>query len=208
MKKETRKRTLARALVCGFILAAAASFLPFAAASEQLPQHVLRLHVVANSNSEADQAVKLQVRDAVLREAARWYGDAENLEQANFAVCTHLQSLTKAANEALRENGFPMNAKAQVTDMYFPTRWYDGIALPAGTYRTLRVTIGEGKGKNWWCVLYPPLCLPACGGQALSEVLTESQIEILESAEEYEFRFAALELYQALKERLENAAEE
>ena len=126
MTKETRKRTLARALVCGFILAAAASFLPFAAASEQLPQHVLRLHVVANSNSEADQAVKLQVRDAVLREAARWYGDAENLEQANFAVCTHLQSLTKAANEALRENGFPMNAKAQVTDMYFPTRWYDG----------------------------------------------------------------------------------
>ena len=73
MKKETRKRTLARALVCGFILAAAASFLPFAAASEQLPQHVLRLHVVANSNSEADQAVKLQVRDAVLREAARLY---------------------------------------------------------------------------------------------------------------------------------------
>ena len=76
MTKEMRKRTLARALACGFILTAAASFFPFAAASEQLPQHVLRLHVVANSNSEADQAVKLQVRDAVLREAARWYGDA------------------------------------------------------------------------------------------------------------------------------------
>ena len=92
--------------------------------------------------------------------------------------------------------------------MYFTTRTYDTLTLPAGRYDAVRITIGEGAGRNWWCVLYPPLCLPACGGQALSEVLTESQIEILESAEEYEFRFAALELYQALKERLENAAEE
>ena len=203
MTKETRKRTLARALVCGFILAAAASFLPFAAASEQLPQHVLRLHVVANSNSEADQAVKLQVRDAVLREAARWYGDAENLEQANFAVCTHLQSLTKAANEALRENGFPMNAKAQVTDMYFPTRWYDGIALPAGTYRTLRVTIGEGEGKNWWRVVFPALCLPAAGSREdVLSALPESQREIVEHPQDYRVELKLLEWYEQLRDLL------
>ena len=106
MKREIRK-LLPRALVCGFVLAALGSFLPFGVASAQLPQNVLRLHVVANSDSPADQAVKLQVRDAVLEEAARWYGDAATMEEANFALCTHLESITQAANKALAENGSP-----------------------------------------------------------------------------------------------------
>ena len=104
MKREIRK-LLPRALACGFVLAALGSFLPFGVASAQLPQNVLRLHVVANSDSPADQAVKLKVRDAVLEEAARWYGDAATMEEANFALCTHLESITQAANKALAESG-------------------------------------------------------------------------------------------------------
>ena len=110
MKREIRK-LLPRAL--GLRLCAGS---PWGASSPlgwprpQLPQNVLRLHVVANSDSPADQAVKLKVRDAVLEEAARWYGDAATMEEANFALCTHLESITQAANEALLENGSPHTA--------------------------------------------------------------------------------------------------
>ncbi len=198
--RDITKRTLAKALACGFLLAAGASFFPFAAASEQLPQNVLRLHVVANSNSPEDQAVKLLVRDAVLEEAARWYGDAQTLNEANAAVCTHLQSITRAANRVLGAEGFPADARAMVTDMYFPTRYYGGIALPAGTYRTLRVTIGEGRGKNWWCVVFPALCMPAAESREdVLAQLPESQRDVVENPGKYQVKFKVVEWYEYLR---------
>ena len=201
--QDITKRTLAKALACGFLLAAGASFFPFAAASEQLPQNVLRLHVVANSNSAQDQAVKLEVRDAILEEAAQWCGDAESLEQANSAVCTHLGALREAANQALKENGLPADARAQVTDMYFPTRYYGDVALPAGTYRTLRVTIGKGGGKNWWCVVFPALCLPAAENREdVLAQLPESQRDVVENPEKYQVKFKVAEWYEYLRSLL------
>lgn len=199
---QLKKRLLAKALACGFILAAAASIFPFAAASQQLPQNVIRLHVVANSDSPQDQAVKLKVRDALLAESANWYDGAQTLEDANFAICTHLESITKAANKTLVENGFPPTAKAQVTDMYFPTRRYESFSLPAGTYRTLRVTIGEGRGQNWWCVVFPALCLPAASpGEALA-ALPDSQREIVEHPQKYQVEFKLVEWYEHLRSLL------
>ena len=196
------KNILPKSLACGFLLAALWSFFPFAAASEQLPQNIIRLHVVANSDSPEDQAVKLKVRDALLEEAANWYGGAQTLEDANFAICTHLQSIADAANETLMENGFPPTARAQVTDMHFDTRHYEGFALPAGTYRTLRVTIGEGQGKNWWCVVFPALCLPAAqDGDALLN-LPEGQREIVENPQKYQVEFKLMEWYEQLRSLL------
>ena len=109
---------------------------------------MVRLHVVANSDSEEDQAVKLLVRDAVLEEAARWYGDASSMEEASAVLCTHLQSLTGTARKVLEEQGFSYSAQAEMTEMYFTTRDYGSFRLPAGRYRTLRVTLGEGAGKK------------------------------------------------------------
>ena len=148
-KEHTRKRRLlGRALVCGFVLAALCSFFPFAAACGQLPRDVVRLHVVANSNGAEDQAVKLLVRDAVLEEAARWYQGVGSMEEASSRLCTHLQSIAGAARQVLGEQGVGYSATAQMTEMYFPTRDYGDFRLPAGRYRTLRVTLGEGAGKN------------------------------------------------------------
>lgn len=198
--KAEMKRTLMRALACGFVLTLLASFFPFAASCAELPRNVVRLHVVANSDSEEDQAVKLKVRDAVLEEAAKWYGGAGTMEEANAAVCTHLQSIQAAADRALAENGSGDTAVAQVTDMYFDTRNYEDFSLPAGKYRTLRVTIGEGKGKNWWCVVFPALCLPAAE-QREDDVLgnlPEQEKEIMEHPQKYQVKFKAVELYQEL----------
>ena len=201
--EHTRKRRLlGRALVCGFVLAALCSFFPFAAACGQLPQDVVRLHVVANSNGAEDQAVKLLVRDAVLEEAARWYQGAGSMEEASSQLCTHLQSIAGAARQVLGEQGVGYSATAQMTEMYFPTRDYGDFRLPAGRYRTLRVTLGEGAGKNWWCVVFPSLCLPAATQEEALLTLPEGERQVVEGGQEVQVKLKAVELWESLREWL------
>lgn len=202
-KEHTRKRRLlGRALVCGFVLAALCSFFPFAAACGQLPRDVVRLHVVANSNGAEDQAVKLLVRDAVLEEAARWYQGAGSMEEASSQLCTHLQSIAGAARQVLGEQGAGYSATAQMTEMYFPTRDYGDFRLPAGRYRTLRVTLGEGAGKNWWCVVFPSLCLPAATQEEALLTLPEGERQVVEGGQEVQVKLKAVELWESLREWL------
>lgn len=202
-KEHTRKRRLlGRALVCGFVLAALCSFFPFAAACGQLPRDVVRLHVVANSNGAEDQAVKLLVRDAVLEEAARWYQGAGSMEEASSQLCTHLQSIAGAARQVLGEQGMGYSATAQMTEMYFPTRDYGDFRLPAGRYRTLRVTLGEGAGKNWWCVVFPSLCLPAATQEEALLTLPEGERQVVEGGQGVQVKLKAVELWESLREWL------
>lgn len=201
--EHTRKRRLlGRALVCGFVLAALCSFFPFAAACGQLPRDVVRLHVVANSNGAEDQAVKLLVRDAVLEEAARWYQGAGSMEEASSRLCTHLQSIAGAARQVLGEQGVGYSATAQMTEMYFPTRDYGDFRLPAGRYRTLRVTLGEGAGKNWWCVVFPSLCLPAATQEEALLTLPEGERQVVEGGQGVQVKLKAVELWESLREWL------
>lgn len=199
-----QNKLLGKALVCGFVMAVIASFFPFAAACGGLPENVVRLHVVANSDSEEDQSVKLLVRDAVLEEAAKWYGGAQSMEEASSQLCTHLQSLGETARTTLAENGMEYSAKVEMTEMYFSTRDYGMFRLPAGRYRTLRVTLGEGQGKNWWCVVFPSLCLPAAGEEQSDLLLSlpESEREIVENPEQFQVKFKAVELWESLREWL------
>lgn len=202
-KEHTRKhRLLGKALVCGFVLAALCSFFPFAAACGQLPRDVVRLHVVANSNGAEDQAVKLLVRDAVLEEAARWYQGAGSMEEASSQLCTHLQSIAGAARQVLGEQGVGYSATAQMTEMYFTTRDYGDFRLPAGRYRTLRVTLGEGAGKNWWCVVFPSLCLPAATQEEALLTLPEGERQVVEGGQEVQVKLKAVELWESLREWL------
>lgn len=202
-KEHTRKRRLlGKALVCGFVLAALCSFFPFAAACGQLPRDVVRLHVVANSNGAEDQAVKLLVRDAVLEEAARWYQGAGSMEEASSQLCTHLQSIAGAARQVLGEQGVGYSATAQMTEMYFPTRDYGDFRLPAGRYRTLRVTLGEGAGKNWWCVVFPSLCLPAATQEEALLTLPEGERQVVEGGRDVQVKLKAVELWESLREWL------
>lgn len=201
--EHTRKRRLlGRALVCGFVLAALCSFFPFAAVCGQLPRDVVRLHVVANSNGAEDQAVKLLVRDAVLEEAARWYQGAGSMEEASSQLCTHLQSIAGAARQVLGEQGVGYSATAQMTEMYFPTRDYGDFRLPAGRYRTLRVTLGEGAGKNWWCVVFPSLCLPAATQEEALLTLPEGERQVVEGGQDVQVKLKAVELWESLREWL------
>lgn len=129
-----------------------------------------RLHIIANSDSDADQTVKMQVRDAVLdatKDGILGCGDAG---EARAYIEEHLEIIEKTANETLAENGFDYTAAAQVGTFHFPERTYRDVTYPEGDYEALRITLGEGEGHNWWCVMFPPLCLTEIGEPGGEEV--------------------------------------
>lgn len=162
---------------------------------------LIRLHVVANSDSEADQAQKLEVRDAVLAAAEPILQGAASAQEARRRLETHLPQLAEAANEMLQGSG--VTAAVTLQREVFPLREYETFSLPAGEYEALRVTIGDGAGHNWWCVVYPSLCFTA-SAEELTEVavaagLTEDEAAQLTSQRDgYVFRFRLLELWQKL----------
>lgn len=162
---------------------------------QALAGKLVRLHVVANSDSEQDQALKLQVRDAVL-EASEGL-EAEDLEAA-------LPRLQAAAQACLREQGSGDPVTVSLGEERFPTRLYDNFALPAGVYRSLRVTIGAGEGHNWWCVAFPSICFRATAAEvqdaAVSAGFTEEEVRLITGdGSGYVLKFKALELLERLK---------
>ena len=161
---------------------------------QALAGKLVRLHVVANSDSEQDQALKLQVRDAVL-EASEGL-EAEDLEAA-------LPRLQAAAQACLREQGSGDPVTVSLGEERFPTRLYDNFALPAGVYRSLRVTIGAGEGHNWWCVAFPSICFRATAAEvqdaAVSAGFTEEEVRLITGDGGYVLKFKALELLERLK---------
>lgn len=169
------------------------------ARQDALARKVVRLHVVANSDSESDQALKLQVRDAVLDEAEpllRGKDRAESLETLQNA----LPELGQAAADTVARAGYDYPVRLSVEDAWFPTKEYDDFALPAGTYTALRIELGEAKGKNWWCVVFPPLCLGSVTEQAAEAGFTEDELGLITGETEgYVIRFKVMEWWEELK---------
>ncbi|MBQ4160591.1 MAG: stage II sporulation protein R [Clostridia bacterium] len=142
------------------ILLSLAAFLAigiYTNAQDTRSENVIRLHVIANSDTKKDQAVKLLVRDAIL-DAFSATAKCENKANAEEKIKMNLDLAEQAANKVLSENGFSYCARAEYGEYDFPTRTYGSVTLPAGKYSGLRIHLGEGIGQNWWCVMYPPLC--------------------------------------------------
>lgn len=179
------------------------SFSAFASECNNIRSSVLRLHILANSDSAEDQALKLKVRDRILSETGILFQNANNLSNAEDRVSESLDVVKQIAADEIQKQGYHYEVNAELCNMFFNTREYDGVTLPAGRYDAMRVTIGEAKGQNWWCVLYPPMCIPAAQPtQELHDVLNESEMEIVTAEPKYEIRFACVELFERLKEVL------
>lgn len=165
---------------------------------------MLRMHVIANSDSNADQELKLKVRDAVLAEGKEIFDGSVTADDAKSKILPETERLHKAALEVIENEGFSYDVKITVADEYFDTRTYDNsVTLPAGYYTAVKVIIGEGKGHNWWCVMFPPMCLPAATKECeLSDVLEESETEIVEGGNKYKFKFKIVEIYEKIAEKL------
>ncbi len=170
----------------------------------RLASQVIRLHVLANSDSEEDQALKLEVRDRVLETTSALLTGETEPQAAAVLLDQHLDDIAQTAAQEISAQGHDDRVEVRLEQTWFPTRQYQGISLPAGNYLALRVLIGAAEGHNWWCVVFPNLCLPAVSERALeASTLTPGQISLLQEEEtSYVFRFKALELWQSLKHRL------
>ena len=148
---------------------------------ENISDSVLRLHIIANSNEKADQDLKLKVRDRLIKEGTDIFERDMSLEETKRFIAENKGKIQKIAEEEIRKNGYSYNVEIKLGKFSFPAKFYDSVMLPSGRYEALRIIIGEGKGENWWCVLYPPMC-------AIDKVTVEKgkkQLEKSLSGEEY-----------------------
>jgi stage II sporulation protein R len=161
--------------------------------------NVLRLHVLANSDSSEDQALKLEVRDRILEETATLFKDCKSKDEAREAVESNLDKIREIAEQTVREAGYDYGVSVSLGEEEYPTKNYEECCFPAGEYLSLRVMIGEAEGENWWCVLFPPLCIDAAGEsrEVFAEVgLTDEQYSFITETDnaQYKVRFKLLEV--------------
>ena len=189
------------AIVILLVVLMALSFLPVHG-EQEVYDTVVRLHVLANSDSEEDQALKLKVRDGVLEAAAPILEGCATQAEAIAALNTHLDDLKAAARAVIQDEGRTDRVTVLLGEEDYPTRTYESCAFPAGTYVSLRVCIGEAEGQNWWCCLFPPLCLSAATAKSENEDafvqvgLTKDQYGIITETgkTKYKVRFKILEV--------------
>lgn len=196
-------RELEAALLIAFVLTVCLAMVRSAERAKPIRDSVLRLHILADSDEEQAQQTKLIVRDAVLTASDGLLAEAGRADSAEELVRQHLTVFEQAANASLEEQGAPYRASVSLEDHYFPTRSYGGISLPAGTYRSLVIRLGRGEGRNWWCVMFPPLCYNgedveanAATAAILQQSLPEEEYRILtEDAGGVKVKFRLLELF-------------
>ncbi len=157
---------------------------------------VIRLHILANSDSEPDQQLKLKVRDAIIAQSGDLFTDVESGNLPLEEMQELSEKFVVIANRVIEENGFGYKAEAVWGKEDYPTREYDGITFPSGEYYSLRINLGESAGNNWWCVLFPPLCTNASSArEGLEEMGISSSSGKVYTSRRYVFRFKILELF-------------
>lgn len=184
----------------GFLIAIVLSVTSFAETCDEIRTDVLRLHVIANSDSPEDQALKLKVRDAILEKGENIFDGSVTRENAQEKIEKEKKILEETAKKVIEENGFDYDVEITVTEEYFTTRTYENVTLPAGNYMAVRVLIGESAGQNWWCVMFPPLCLPAAETD-IDLFFNDREIKLVERNPKYEPRFKIIEIFESIKNR-------
>lgn len=184
--------------MCYFALEAGVFLAAILEEHRELTRGVIRLHVVADSDEAEAQRLKLRVRDRVTGYLSAQMGAVSSRQEAERFIAAHLPDIRRAAQQVLLQEGCQDELEASLRWEKFPRRVYDTFALPAGRYESLRITIGRGKGHNWWCIVFPALCIPASsrGFEDCAEAsgMDETTIRTLEQQGGYEVRFGLLDL--------------
>ncbi|MCQ2477868.1 MAG: stage II sporulation protein R [Clostridia bacterium] len=202
--KSFLRKDIELALIFALLFTLAMNFAHFNAACDDLRNNVLRLHIIANSDSKPDQAVKLKIRDEILNASSGIFKECESLPAAIENAKENLDKISERANNVLKENGFDYEAIVSVGNSYFETREYENFTLPAGTYKSLIVRLGKSKGHNWWCVIFPSVCLSASGNARLEDATSITSARIAENPKKYVMRFKSVELYENLKKKIKS----
>ncbi len=209
----SKKFIIQAALLIGFITAVfCEGICAFAESRRGITEDVFRLHVIANSDSDEDQALKLRVRNAVLEASADIFGGAVSADDAKRLSEENLQLFEAAAAAEIAASGYDYPVRCEVGTVHFDRRVYGSAELPEGDYSALRVIIGEGEGRNWWCVMFPALCLPAVTNTdevlslaAENGVISTEELELMQDPENYEVKLYFAEVIKKLCEKLNKA---
>ncbi len=186
----------------GLVVSMIFSVIGFGADCREIRNNVIRLHILANSDTAEDQNVKLLVRDTLLSCGSKIFSGTVNVNNAEECLENEKDVLIQKINEVLFQNGFEYKAEIFLTEEYFTTREYENFTLPAGEYLALKVILGKGEGHNWWCVMFPPLCLPAATQKTDTEIiLGENGAKIISNPVKYEMRFKIVEMIEGLRQR-------
>lgn len=202
-KKLTKLMKIQAVVFAAVFAAGACSVGAFAYNCSRVRSDVLRMHVIANSDSDGDQALKLKVRDAVLERGAELFDGTVTADEAKAKIEPQKAELEAAAREVIEREGYDYPVSVNVVNEYFATRCYGDLTMPAGRYTAVKVVIGEGAGHNWWCVMFPPLCLPAAQdrGGNIDAFLDGDELKVVESSGRYEPRFKIVEIIEELREK-------
>ncbi len=187
--KENGGKLMKYIRILSFLLITSCIFIA-GCASNSASKDVLRLHIVANSDTQKDQDIKLRIRDKVLESFGGLFSQAKNVKEAEDIVRNNEMEIKAIADEEINESGESYTAAVDVGRYQFPTKLYGEIAYPAGEYEAVKIVLGSGEGKNWWCVMFPPLCM-IDAGQGIA-------IEKPDEASTVEYRSYLAELYEKL----------
>ncbi len=209
----SKKFIIQAALLIGFITAVfCEGICAFAESRRGITEDVFRLHVIANSDSDGDQALKLRVRNAVLEASADIFGRADSAADAKRLSEENLELFEAAAAAEIKASGYDYPVHCEVGTVHFDRRIYGSAELPEGDYSALRVIIGEGEGRNWWCVMFPALCLPAVTNTdevlslaAENGAISAEELELMQDPENYEVKLYFAEVIKKLCEKLNKA---
>lgn len=183
------------------------------AVSSGISDSVFRLHVIANSDSDEDQALKLKVRDSLLEYMNSLCSSTSSKEEAMRIANEHIDDFTKIAQDVIAQNGYNYSVDVSVGSCDFPTKEYGDVSLPAGTYDALRVKIGSASGHNWWCVMFPPLCfvdvssgiVPDESKEILHDTMSDEEYDLVTSSDsdsELTFKFKLVEFFENFRLKL------
>lgn len=170
------------------------------ARQESISSSLLRLHILAHSDAECEQQLKLRVRDAVLEYISPRLRHADSPEEAGEIIRSELENIALAAASASEGRRVELSLCRED----YPTRDYEGLSLPAGEYSSLRIKLGEGRGQNWWCIVFPPVCLSAVEAESMVETMSKEDYALISSREGWELRFKSVELWGELMALLED----
>lgn len=181
------------------LLLISAYVMPFIETSERISEDVFRLHILANSDAEYDQQLKLKVRDAVLEKGQEIFLNCSSLDEIISTCKENIDLFSATAEQCITDNGYDYGVNVYVDKEWFNTREYEEITLPSGIYNALKIEIGEADGHNWWCVMFPAICLSAVSDSEINEILDEEEVDLINSNQKYEIRFKIVEIYEKIK---------
>lgn len=190
------KKCIILSVICAF-------FITFAAAAYSkevqsgIASDIVRLHILANSDTPEDQALKIKVRDRILKEGKKLFVNCQSKAGCDKVLNENLPYLLAAAEDEILKSGYTYSAKISRGDYFFPMKTYKNFSLPAGEYDAVRIEIGKGEGKNWWCVMFPPLCfVDAAMDDGITKILSEEELDVISPAGSVNIKFKIVDFFQ------------